>query len=160
MRTALGNNTQTGYFSMPNHNTGVVVIDPLGDRKYTFSAKDNVLHFLALLNKDPAKKTPSGRLYEDLNDGKQLIVCEKRLHNQVEKIGTLVRDGECFVDTHTYSTMDDIKKKYPGKDHSSLQSALTCLQFTYRMRMKIAPGANSELLNKYAQSLQLDTSLN
>lgn len=152
MRTALGNNTQTGYFPMPKDaddtgaiGTGAVVIDGLSDRTYTFDATTDLLHFLAPLNMDPTKTAPTGPLFADLAEDKTLMLFEKRKHNEVDKVGKLVRDGESFVDTDTYSTLEAMQAKYPGKNRGSLQQALQCPQFTYRMRMTIAPEANSEL---------------
>ena len=147
MRTRLGNNTQKAYFPMPNDadGTGAVVIDGLSDRTYTFDATTDVLHFLAPLNKDPTKTAPTGPLFADLAEDKTLMLFEKRKHNEVEKVGTLVRDGEAFVDTDTYTTLEAMQAKYPGKDRGALLLALQCPQFTYRMRMTIAPKANSEL---------------
>ena len=37
---------------------------------------------------------------------------------------TLVRDGEAFVDTDTYTTLEAMQAKYPGKDRGALLLAL------------------------------------
>ena len=145
MRTALGNNTQTGYFSMPKNATGAVVIDCLGRSAYSFDVKSSVLHYNTTLNTDIKRTFPTDSLFCDLEQGKELMLFEKRRYNQVEKVGWLRRDGEAFVDVRVYHCLQDLQDAYPGKARKSLMKAVGCKQFTYKMRMMIDPAANSNL---------------
>ena len=148
MRTALGNNTQTSYFSMPKNETGAVVIDCLGSSAYRFDVKASVLHFHGRLNTKSDRTLPTDSLYRDLEQGKELMLFEKRRYNQVEKVGWLRRDGDSFMDVHVYHSLQELQEMYPGKAHKSLLNAIGCKQYTYRMKMTIDPAANAHLCSE------------
>ena len=149
LRTELGNNTQESLFYYREHQRGILVVNTKA-KMYAFrvDAETQVLTFLAPMNKDSTQTTPSCKLFDALRSGCPLRLFESRAGNKVEVVGTVTSDTStgAFWDVF-HPTDDELKTLYPGKVKKPhlLAKASGCAQFKFRLKMAIAPEANSEL---------------
>lgn len=147
LRTDLGNNTQESFFYYPNCQQGILVVNTKA-KVYAFQVNHltQVLTFLAPMNKDSSQTTPACKLFDALQNGCPLRLFESRTGNKVEVVGTVTSDTSttAFWDVF-HPTDDELKTLYPGKAAHLLAKASGCAQFKFRLKMAIAPEANSEL---------------
>ena len=147
LRTELGNNTQESFFYYPEHQQGILVVNTKA-KVYAFQVNHltQVLTFLAPMNKDSSQTTPACKLFDALQNGSPLRLFESRAGNKVEVVGTVTPDTStgAFWDVF-HPTDDELKTLYPGKAAHLLAKASGCAQFKFRLKMAIAPEANSEL---------------
>jgi len=147
LRTELGNNIQESFFYYPEYKQGILVVNTKA-KMYAFrvDAETQVLTFLAPMNKDKTQTLPSCKLFDALRNGCPLRLFESRAGNKVEVVGTVTPDTStgAFWDIF-YPTDDELKTLYPGKAAHLLAKASGCAQFKFRLKMDIAPEANSEL---------------
>ena len=147
LRTDLGNNTQESFFYYPEYQQGILVVNTKA-KMYAFrvDAETQVLTFLAPMNKDSTQTLPSCKLFDALRTGCPIRLFESRAGNKVEVVGTVTPDTSitAFWDVF-HPTDDELKALYPGKAAHLLAKASGCAQFKFRLKMTIAPEANSEL---------------
>ena len=147
LRTDLGNNTQESFFYYPEYQQGILVVNTKA-KMYAFrvDAETQVLTFLAPMNKDSTQTLPSCKLFDALRTGCPIRLFESRAGNKVEVVGTVTPDTSitAFWDVF-HPTDDELKALYPGKAAHLLAKANGCAQFKFRLKMTIAPEANSEL---------------
>ena len=147
LRTDLGNNTQESFFYYSEYQQGILVVNTKA-KVYAFQVNHltQVLTFLAPMNKDSSQTTPACKLFDALQNGCPLRLFESRTGNKVEVVGTVTPDTSttAFWDVF-HPTDDELKALYPGKVAHLLAKASGCAQFKFRLKMVIAPEANSEL---------------
>ena len=147
LRTDLGNNTQESFFYYPDYRRGILVVNTRA-KMYAFrvDAETQVLTFLAPMNKDTTQTLPSCKLFDALRTGCPIRLFESRAGNKVEVVGTVTPDTSTGAFWDVFQPTDDeLKTLYPGKAAHLLAKASGCAQFKFRLKMTIAPEANSEL---------------
>ena len=147
LRTDLGNFIQESFFYYPDYQQGILVVNTKA-KVYAFQVNHltQVLTFLAPMNKDSSQTTPVCKLFDALQNGCPIRLFESRMGNKVEVVGTVTPDTSttAFWDVF-HPTDDELKTLYPGKAAHLLSKASGCAQFKFRLKMAIAPEANSEL---------------